>query len=53
LRGYVKPIDDKTYYRFELLLSPNQPIKMALERMIQEVKIDGSTLFLERAENVH
>ena len=26
LRGYVKPIDGKVYYRFELALAPNQPI---------------------------
>ena len=30
LRGYVKPIDGKAYYRFELALAPNPPIEMAL-----------------------
>ena len=51
LRGYVKPIDGKAYYRFELALAPNQPIEMALEQIRTQVKIDESILSLEHATN--
>ena len=46
LRGYVKPIDGKAYYRFELVLAPNQPIEMALEQIRTQLKIDESILSL-------
>ena len=47
LRGYVKPIEGKAYYRFELVLAPNQPIEMALENIRAQIKIDENTLVLE------
>ncbi len=40
LRGYVKPIGDKVYYRVELSFTPNEPIEEALEKLITEVEID-------------
>jgi hypothetical protein len=40
LRGYVKPIDGKTYYRVERALAPNQPIEMALDGIRTQIKID-------------
>ena len=46
MRSHVKPIDDKAYYRFELVLTPNEPIEMALERIRTQVKIDESILSL-------
>jgi hypothetical protein len=49
LRGYVKPIDDKVYYRFELSLTPNEPIEMVLEKIKTTVKIDENILSLEQA----
>jgi hypothetical protein len=46
MMGYVKPIDGKAYYRFELALAPNQPIEMALEQIRTQVTIDESILKL-------
>ena len=46
LRGYVKPIDYKTYYRVERALAPNQPIEMALEIIRTQIKIDDGILSL-------
>ncbi len=40
LRGYVKPIGDKVFYRVELALTPNKPVEEALERLRTEVVID-------------
>ena len=51
LSGYVKPIDCKVYYRFELALAPNQPIEMALEDIRTQVKIDESILSLKHTNN--
>jgi hypothetical protein len=49
LRGYVKPLGSKAYYRFELALAPNQPIVTALERIRTQVKIDENALKLWKA----
>jgi len=49
LRGYVKPIDSKAYYRFELALAPNQPVEMSLEQIRTQVKIDENALKLWKA----
>ena len=51
LRGYVKPIDDKVFYRFEWSLTPNQPVDAALEQIRTQIKIDESILSLEHANN--
>jgi hypothetical protein len=48
LRGYVKPIDGKAYYRFELALAPNEPIEIALKQIRTQVRIDESILSLEQ-----
>ncbi len=40
LRGYVKPIADKVFYRVEYALTPNKPVKEALEKLRTEVVID-------------
>jgi hypothetical protein len=52
LRGYVKPIDDKVYYRFELILTQDEPIEIALERIRTQVKIDESIISLEQANKI-
>ncbi len=39
LRAYVKPIGDKVFYRVEYSLTPNQPIRQALESLRKEVTI--------------
>jgi hypothetical protein len=54
LRGYVKPIGGKAYYRFELelALAPNEPIEMALEQIKTQVKIDESILSLKHANKL-
>jgi len=44
LRGYVKPIDGKAYYRFELALAPNQHIEMALDNIRTQTIINKYTL---------
>jgi len=44
LRGYVKPIDGKVYYRVERALAPNQPIEIALEQIRTQVILDENTL---------
>ena len=49
LRGYVKPIDGKAYYRFEFALAPNQLIEMTHEQIRTYVKIDESILSLEQS----
>jgi hypothetical protein len=44
-RAYVKPIgDNDSYYRVEWSLAPNKPVKLALETMRNEVKLDGESL---------
>jgi hypothetical protein len=43
LRAYVKPIGDKVFYRVEHSLTPNKPIKEALESLRQEVTIDRNS----------
>lgn len=40
LRAYVKPIEDKVFYRVELGLTPNKPVEEALENLRTEVVID-------------
>jgi hypothetical protein len=52
LRDYVKPIDGKVYYRFELALAPNQPIGMALEHIRTQVKLDESVLSLNNVNKL-
>jgi hypothetical protein len=52
LRGYVKPIGGKAYYRFELALAPNEPIEMALLNIKTQVKIDESILSLKHANKL-
>ena len=42
LRGYVKPTGNKVFYRMEYALTPNQPIKEALEYLRREIKIDAN-----------
>jgi hypothetical protein len=44
LRAYVKPMDEKVYYRTEWSLVPNKPIKQALETIRREIKIDKESL---------
>jgi hypothetical protein len=53
LRGYVKPIDGKAYFRVELALAPNQPIEMALANIRTQVKIDERILSLEQATTLY
>jgi hypothetical protein len=48
LRGYVKPIENKAYYRFELAPAPNQSIEIALKQIRTKVRIDKSILSLEQ-----
>jgi hypothetical protein len=50
LRGYVKPIYGKAYYRFELALAPNQPIEMALEQIRTQVTIDESVISINQTK---
>ena len=42
LRGYVKPMGDKVFYRVEYALTPNKPIKEALECLRREITIDAN-----------
>ena len=44
VRAYVKSIGDRAYYRFELSLTPNESVGIALERIRTEVKIDKEIL---------
>jgi hypothetical protein len=44
LRAYVKPIEDKVFYRVEWSLVPNKPVKHALETIRKEVNIDKESL---------
>ena len=46
LRGYVKPMGDKVFYRVEYSLTPNKPIEEALETLRKDVKIDKDSLSL-------
>ena len=46
LRGYVKPMGDKVFYRVEYALTPNKPIKEALECLRRETTIDASCFSL-------
>ena len=46
LRAYVKPIGEKVFYKFEQSLTPNKPIKEALESLRKEVIIDKHSLIL-------
>lgn len=46
LRAYVKPIKDKVFYRVEQALTPNKPIRQALESLRQEVTIDRNSFKL-------
>ena len=52
LRGYVKPIDCKVYYLFELAVAPNQPIEMALEQIRTQVKIEVRIFSLKHANKL-
>jgi hypothetical protein len=47
LRAYVKPIGDKVFYRVEQSLTPNKPIKEALDSLRREVIIDSTSFKLE------
>ena len=40
LRVYVKPIEDKVFYRVELGITPNKPVEEALEKLRTDVVID-------------
>ncbi len=44
LRGYVKPMGDKVFYRVELAITPNKPVEDALESLRREIKIDAHCL---------
>jgi len=44
LRGYVKPIDGKVYYRVERALAPNQPIEIALGQIRTHIILDENIL---------
>jgi hypothetical protein len=46
LRAYVKPIGDKVFYRVEHSLTPNKPIKKALESLRQEITINRNSFKL-------
>jgi hypothetical protein len=46
LRGYVKPIGDKVFYRVEYALTPNKPIEQALDYLRREITIDANCFSL-------
>jgi hypothetical protein len=46
LRAYVKPIGDKVFYRVEHSLTPNMPIREALDSLRREVIIDSNSFKL-------
>jgi len=46
LRGYVKPIGNKVFYRMEYAITPNKPIKEALECLRREIIIDANCFSL-------
>lgn len=48
LRAYVKPIGDKVFYRVEQSLTPNKPIREALESLQKEVIIDKHSFALQK-----
>jgi hypothetical protein len=52
LRGYVKPIERKAYYRFELALTSDKHVKMDLEKIRKEVILDESILSLKQSTNI-
>ncbi len=45
LRGYVKPIGDKVFYRVEYALTPNKPVEEALKKLRKDV-IDRQRLLI-------
>jgi hypothetical protein len=40
LRGYVKPMGDRVFFRVEYALTPNKPVEEALENLRTDVIID-------------
>jgi hypothetical protein len=46
VRGYVKLIDDRVYYRIEQSLTPNEPINISLEKLRTQIKLDQDILSL-------
>jgi len=46
LRGYVKHIGDKVFYRVEFAHTPNKPVEEALEKLRTEVVIDKDVFAL-------
>jgi hypothetical protein len=46
LRGCIKPMGDKVFYRVEYALTPNKPIKEALECLRREITIDANCFSL-------
>ncbi len=46
LRGYVKPMGDKVFYRVEIAITPSKPVEEALERLRRETKIDSNCFSL-------
>ena len=44
LRAYVKPIGEEVFYRVEWSIVPNEPVRKALEAIINEVKLDRESL---------
>lgn len=46
IRGYVKLVGDKAYYRIEQSLSPNKPVHIALKKLRTDVKINKDILSL-------
>ena len=44
LRGYVKLVDDKAFYRIEVTLSPNEKLHSALNKARTEIKIDENVM---------
>ncbi len=38
-RAYVKPMEDKAFYRVELGMTPGKPVEEALEQLRKETKM--------------
>jgi hypothetical protein len=46
VKGYVKLIGDRAYYRIEQSLTPNEPINISLEKLRTQIKLDQDILSL-------
>ncbi len=46
VRGYVKLIGDRAYYRIEQSLTPDEPVNISLEKLRKSVKLDQDILSL-------